>query len=239
MNDNDIIFFESRFEDDAISALDTFDLKLTGLYIAFPEAKTQYVELPFSNEVIDLTAIDGVTYYKQREIELTFDFVGDFSRWHMCMSRIAGKLHGQKIKVVDTTDAAFFYIGRLALDTTKSDPVIGTVTITGLMNPFKYELQSSAEEWLWDPFDLETGIIREYKDLKVDGMLSVEIEGTAMTVVPVITISTDMDVVMNDKTYHLKKGSNKISTLKIKEGNNVLVFKGNGTVTIDYRGGWL
>ena len=112
MNDNDVLFFIESFED-AKSALDDFGLKLRGLYISFPETKTQYIELPFSSEVVDLTEIDGNVYYKQRSLQLDFDYLGDFSQWHMRMSKIADYLHGKRIKLVDTSDAGFYYLGRL------------------------------------------------------------------------------------------------------------------------------
>lgn len=238
MNDNDMMFFQDSFED-ALSALDDFSLKLRGIYISFPEAKTNYIELPFSNEVIDLTQIDGNVYYKQRSIQLDFDYLGDFSMWHTQMSEIADYLHGKRLKLVDTSDAGFYYLGRLALDSTKTDPVMAQVTLTGTMNPFKYEMLSSAEDWLWDPFDFVTGLIREYKDLVVQGELTVMIEGTALAVIPVITPSSAMRVSFEGKTYDLSPGNNKIYAIQLKKGENILKFTGNGKVTIDYRGGWL
>lgn len=238
MNDNDILFFTDSF-DAAVSALDDFGLKLREIYISFPEAKTQYIELPFSNEVIDLTELDGNVYYKQRSIRLGFDYLGDFTQWHTRMSEIASSLHGKRVKLVDTEDAAFYYQGRMALDTTKTDPVMAQVTLTGTMNPFKYELTSSAQDWLWDPFDLEVGVIRELKDLAVNGALTVTVEGTGMVAIPLITASAAMEVAFDGKTFDLSPGINKIYAIKIREGTNTLTFTGNGTVTIDYRGGWL
>ncbi|MBS5522128.1 MAG: mtfA protein [Clostridiales bacterium] len=238
MIDNDILFFSGSFEQ-AISALEHFNLKLRGLYIAFPEVKAQYIELPLSNEIIDLTSVDGNIYYKQRSIQMDFDFLGDFHQWHTAMTKIASYLHGKRMKVVDTADAGFYYVGRLGIDTTKTDPITAQVTLTGTMNPFKYELLSSAEEWLWDPFDFVTGVIREYNHLSVNGSLSINIPGTALTVVPLMTVSAAMEVAFEGKTYNLHEGINKIYPIKLKEGDNLLTFKGYGTVSIDYRGGWL
>ena len=39
--------------------------------------------------------------------------------------------------------------------------------------------------------------------------------------------------------YALTAGDNRISGICITEGDNVLTFAGNGTVSIDYRGGRL
>ena len=111
--------------------------------------------------------------------------------------------------------------------------------MTGTMNPYKYELTSSAEDWLWDTLDFETGIIREYSDMIVDGELTVSIEGTPLTVIPVITASNSMKVAFGGQTYDLKAGQNKFYGIKLRKGENTLTFTGNGTVTIDYRGGWL
>ena len=60
-----------------------------------------------------------------------------------------------------------------------------------------------------------------------------------MKVVPVITVSSAMDVVFNGVTYGLSEGDNRVLNIILSEGENKLTFNGTGTVTIKFRGGSL
>lgn len=48
-----------------------------------------------------------------------------------------------------------------------------------------------------------------------------------------------MEVDFQGKTYKLITGDNEIPDIEIGEGEYTLTFRGNGTVSIDYRGGRL
>ena len=48
-----------------------------------------------------------------------------------------------------------------------------------------------------------------------------------------------MSATLNGVTVQLKKGENKVFDFRLKEGDNVVTFKGNGKVNIMYRGGSL
>jgi hypothetical protein len=48
-----------------------------------------------------------------------------------------------------------------------------------------------------------------------------------------------MQVTYNGITYDLPKGKSKVFDIWLGMGDNILIFTGNGTVSIDYRGGSL
>ena len=56
---------------------------------------------------------------------------------------------------------------------------------------------------------------------------------------PTITTTAAMSVTWEGKTYNLVEGVNKVYDLILNEGENILTFKGNGSVLIDYVGGSL
>ena len=99
------------------------------------------------------------------------------------------------------------------------------------------------EDWEWDPFNFETGIIREYREIRVDGSLKFIIEGRRKNVVPAFTVVSDdgsgLQVRFNGTTYNLPDGTSRVLNIVIRSGTNTLYFTGNGTVSIDYRGGRL
>lgn len=218
---------------------DDWGLKLRSLAIGLPEAKTNTVDIPGADGTMDLTEALGAVRYGNRELEMIFDVIGEPERWHSLTSQIANYLHGQRLKVILDSDPSYYYIGRLALESEKSDYLTNQITISGDMDPYKYELLSSLDDWLWDPFSFEAGIIREYKGLNVDGGLTVTIPGTRKEIIPTIIASVAMQVEWKGKRYDVPAGTCKLYAISLVEGDNILKFYGNGTVSIDYRGGIL
>lgn len=213
-----------------------------GVTIDFPEAKTYLVDLPGGNGSIDLTTAltGGDVKYKERNISLEFDLKDeDFVYWADIITDIADYLHGQRLKIILDIDTTFYYYGRLMLDTEKTDKAESKIVLSGSVDPYKYELYSSLEDWLWNDFNFENGIIREYEDLQVNGSLELNIPGRRMPVVPVIECSDAMTVKYNGNTFELPAGKARAFDINTHDGDNILTFTGNGTVSIDYRGGVL
>lgn len=215
-----------------------------------PAPKTNFVDVPGADWHLDLsTVLTGDIAYEARSGSLEFivdngqisDY--DAKKWASLYSEILNYLHGKFLKATLEDDLGFYYQGRFSVNKWKSDPENSKVTIDYNVSPYKYEAFSSLEDWHWDSFNFETGIIREYKNLKVNGELSFVIVGRRMQVMPSFNVdSTDnkgMKVVFNGTTYNLPEGSSRVLGIKTVEGENVLKFIGNGTVSIDYRGGCL
>ena len=143
------------------------------------------------------------------------------------------------MKIILDVDPSFYYIGRLTIDVEKTDRVNGKLVISGNVDPYKYERYSSLEDWEWDTFNFETDIVREYKDIKVDGEYQLCIPGRRKRIIPVIECNTPMKFGYNGTEYSLSAGRNKVFNIWLTEGDNILTFKGNGVISIDYRGGSL
>lgn len=212
--------------------------------ISSPTPKTIYIDVPASDGVIDLTeSMTGEVKYENRKITCEFNVIDARERWSNIYSEILDFLHGREMHVIFDEDPTYQYIGRFAVNEWKSNKVTSTITIEGSVEPYKMELFSSLEDWEWDSFNFETGIIRDYKDIKVDGELTFEIEGRRKSVVPEFIVKSDdgtgLKVEFEDMTYDLTDGTNKVLNIIIKEGMNTLNFTGNGYVSIDYVGGRL
>lgn len=222
-----------------------WNLKWCNVEISSPKAKTNYIDVPGADGQLDLSeSLTGDIQYNNRTITLTFETDGDYIKWHVISSEIMNFLHGRKAKIILDTDPAFYYIGRLTLSSTKDDYIYGELTLTGDVDPYKYEVTSSLDNWIWDSFNFENGIIREYNNLVVNGSLNFTITGRRKVVYPTIIASSNMKVSCNYMgglgiEHTLNKGKNVIYDMPIKQGDNILTFTGNGTVSIDYRGGSL
>lgn len=222
-----------------IKTFTDWGLKLESIYISFPEAKTDQVDIPGANGLLDLSEVNGQVCYENRTLTLNFSLLEDYTKWHNLSSKIAKTLHGKVIKCILPDDPNYYYEGRFSLATTKSNDVLADFVITGNVHPFKMERYTAAENWLWDPFSFENGIARGYNDITVAGALEMDVVGSDMPIVPEITCSAAMTVEIGGQTFKLVKGVNKNYDIILVSGKNKMKFTGNGTVMIDFRGGVL
>jgi hypothetical protein len=151
------------------------------------------------------------------------------------------------MKIILDEDPSYYYIGRVTVNEWESDKRTSVITITADVDPYKYRMQSTTEDWLWDPFNFETGVIRYYRNLPVWGEMSITVIGDQMDVIPVITVSNDYTVVpqpgmsvdFNGVRYWLQQGANYNDSIVITEGDNLFTFYGYGIVSFQIVGGIL
>lgn len=212
--------------------------------ISPPSPKTLYIDIPGSDGVLDLTeSLTGDVKFENRTITCEFNVIDSRKRWSNIYSEILDYLHGQRIKIILDEDPTYYYVGRFQVNEWKSDKVTSLITIEGNVEPYKLEVCGSLDEWEWDSFNFETGIIRQWKDLIVEDSLTITVVGTRKTVVPSFVVQSNdgsgMAVTFDGRTYNLSDGVNRVVNINIKQETQTLVFTGNGTVSIDYRGGRL
>lgn len=206
-----------------------------------PTVKENMVNIPGGDGVLDLTAsLAGRPTYNNRTGSWTFYVQNGFKDWSVLYSEIMVYLHGQTFKAILEDDPAYFYEGRFSVNQWKSDKDYSQIVINYNVGPYKKEINNTSSDWLWDPFNFETGIIRNYKNLSVLTSLTVVVEGDMMDSVPVIIASASgMQVTYEGKTYSLSKGANTIPQIVLHSGENTLIFAGQGTITIENTGGRL
>lgn len=206
-----------------------------------PTVKENMVNIPGGDGVLDLTAsLAGRPTYNNRTGSWTFYVQNGFKDWSTLYSEIMVYLHGQTFKAILEDDPAYFYEGRFSVNQWKSDKDYSQIVINYNVGPYKKEINNTGSDWLWDPFNFETGIIRNYKNLFVLTSLTVVVEGDMMDSIPVIIASASgMQVTYEGKTYSLSKGANTIPQIVLHSGENTLVFTGQGTITIENTGGRL
>ena len=206
-----------------------------------PTVKENMVNIPGGDGVLDLTAsLAGRPTYNNRTGSWTFYVQNGFKDWSTLYSEIMVYLHGQTFKAILEDDPAYFYEGRFSVNQWKSDKDYSQIVINYNVGPYKKEINNTGSDWLWDPFNFETGIIRNYKNLSVLTSLTVVVEGDMMDSIPVIIASASgMQVTYEGKMYSLSKGANTIPQNVLHSGENTLVFAGQGTITIENTGGRL
>ena len=209
-----------------------------------PEVKWLTEDIPGANGKLNYTkALSGRVNYKNRTLHIELFVLDAMIKWDAIYSMMLDALHGRQFHIIFDSDANYFYDGWAYIVELQSSRKKGIIVIECDVEPFKYEMYSSLDDWLWDPFNFEDGIIREYKNLTVSGTRTLIIPGRRMEVVPTFTVhstgGTGMDVTFEGVTYHLSEGDSRVPAIDLGEGDNELIFAGTGTVSVDYRGGRL
>lgn len=217
--------------------------------ISFPEPKTNYIDLSGSDGQIDLSEVlTGEVKYKNRVGSFTFTYVSDRDKWDLIKTKISNYLHGKRMKIILDDDRSHYYIGRFSLNEWVSDKKTGDLVINYDLEPYKYDLTTSTEPWLWDPFSFVEGVIRNYDQMQIEPETTINLYGSRKTCVPTITVSTKNGsgfTVYGEygqsgtvQWFNLPDGTYKDPDFIIRDGIHPYLFRKNfGTITFDYRGG--
>ena len=220
-----------------IHTYEDLGLNLLGIRIEPASPKLETVSIPISSNRLNLAKfLSSDIQYEWRDIVLSFDKRDDYRMWAHRSSNIKNLFHGQEVQLILDSDKGFYYTGTGLVETSKDNNVFCDYLITLEADPYKYERYSSLEPWVWDTFCFEDGIIRNYKDLEVNGTMTLLIPGRRKKVVPVFDCSAAMSLGYGGQTYYLPAGRSKLLDLQLGEGEHFLTFQGNGRVSVDYRG---
>lgn len=204
--------------------------------VVLPDFSTKYVEIPGRHGTIDISDIlTGFPVYGDRSGSFGFYVENDHWPWHVAYSTISNYLHGKQMRMILEDDPGYFYQGRFKVGPWQTGKSYSGIEISYVVGPFKTSLTSSAEQWLWDPFNFETGVIRDYREIAVNGTTTITLIGAGQPTSPDFTVTGDITATINDVDYELPEGTHQIYGLYINPGEQEITFTGTGTVTIDYR----
>lgn len=135
-----------------------------------PAQKVKTLDIPGGDGVIDLSqSLTGYPVYQNRTGSIEFLVMNDFKAWQLAYSDIMDYLHGRRMRAILEDDPEYFYEGRFAVNEWKSEKDWSRIVIDYDVGPYKWSVQSSLEEWKWDPFNFQNGVIQSaiFKDIPV------------------------------------------------------------------------
>ena len=143
-----------------------------------PALKTKIIDIPGGDGAIDLTeALTKYPVYNNRTGSFEFIVVNDFyepvkthEEWYEVYSNIMDYLHGKTMRVILEDDKDYFYEGRFTVSEWVSDKDFSKINIDYNVGPYKWEVKSTIDDWLWDPFNFTKDMttITLYRNLSVD-----------------------------------------------------------------------
>lgn len=213
--------------------------------VSEPSPKTNYIEMPGSSIRIDLTeTLTGQVEYESRQLKFSLGKMEREDLWPVFYRTFLRAYQGKEVRVVLDQEPDVYYHGRAEVSGFSRNGRLGTFTLTIDADAYKYEINVSSEDWLWDVLNFETGIIRDYRGISVSGSSSKLLEGSGIPVVPVFYVnnldeSASNYITFNGTRYILQQGRNRFADLVIPVSGGRLYFYGTYTVSIEFRGGSL
>ena len=204
-------------------------------------------------------ALTGYPVYQNRTGSIEFIVMNGFKPWHMAYSDIMDYLHGQNMRAVLEDDPEYFYEGRFAVNAWKSEKDWSRIVIDYDVGPYKWSVLSSIDDWLWDPFNFQNGVIRAaiFKNIAVSTATTTRrldaalfgrapvcprfiVSSTARRGVHVRFVNPQLDL---DITKLLPDGEIQIPEFVFFGSQGATIYlwcdSGTGTVSVDFRQGRL
>lgn len=225
---------------------DTWRLYITNTdCIGNPEQYTNYVTVPGRNGQLDLSdTLTGRPTYIRRQLKIELAGNRPKVSWDLIISYFRNQINGRICKIVFDNDTNHYWRGRVHVDDFSSALRLGKFTMNVEAEPYKYNVKSSAEPWLWNPFNFNSDMITYHDAYTVSGTLQVTIPHGDMDTCPDFVVSnlvgTEITMQYNGVTYTLTSGSNVFADILVNGiTDTVLTFTGTAKVEIVYRGGSL
>lgn len=229
--------------------------------IVFPPVKDKTLDVPGADGEIDITdTLVGYPLYSNRKDSLQFRFIDNPDRQSAIKRRnkIASYLHGKKMNLILDEEPEYYYTGRFQLQGMeyKGKGDWADVEIAYNLEPYKYSIVSSLEDWLWDPFSFEDGVIMPsiFKDISIPSTNAWQyINGLNdivgdMAVSPTVTANGDVQIRLYDSvssawgtifTFNATTSENSDFVITYRHTRLAMRSTSNVTVSIDFRGGRL
>lgn len=230
-----------------IHTLDDLELALgNNNYIGEPQMETTYIKIPGRSGLLDASeAISGRRVFTKRSLAFELGGIRPGLSWDGIISGLRNNIEGRICRLTLDNDKNYFWRGRVYIEDFDRFRDLGTFTLAvPQADPYKYSQASSAEPWLWDPFNFETDVITYIDAISVVGLADVTIPAGHMPTTPDLVVSdkvsTDFTVEVDGATYYLTTGSNRIPAILVGGDTDVeLEFGGTAKVQIVYRSGSL
>lgn len=209
-------------------SLDDLGMYLTDADIGFPEVRTNYVDVPGRNGLLDLsTALDGEIQYRDRIITLTFVTTARLcgQTWPSFLASLASIVHGQLVPLAFDDDEDWYYSGRGAISSYAMEGSRWTVQIEFTCDPWRYK-------------SAETTVTASLTEADTEISLSCD----RRPVVPAITTTAETVLTWGADSYTVSAGTRQLPGIRLTQGTHTLKARttsGTGEITITYQEGSL
>jgi phage-related protein len=201
---------------------EAFQLILASKTIGTPSPKTETIDIPGGDGVLDLTDYFGETKYGNRNLSFEFSSLVIPSDFMSLFSMVQNALHGKKLPIILDDDSGWYYTGRISVSEWKADRNIGKLTIDCDCEPYKYQIS--------------TTVITK----SISGTSVITLANSRKRVVPEVKVTSASGLTVtygSGSVWTLASGSYLLPELELVEGDNLVTVSGTGTITFTYTQG--
>lgn len=130
-----------------------------------PEPVIYTVQVPGMDGELDMSeSLTGHVQFGMRSGHMGYLLYCPRERWYVTYRELLEAFHGQMCDVVLDEEPDVKYRGRLQITEVNFDgkSCQAQITIEGTFYPWPTETSDASRDWLWDPFNFETGTLDEY-----------------------------------------------------------------------------
>ena len=199
-------------------------LILASKTIGTPSPKTETIDIPGGDGVLDLTEYFGDVKYENRPLSFVFSAMVPRSEFPSLFSEVQNKLHGRKLPIIDDEDPDWVYTGRISVSEWKAEKNIGKLTIDCDCEPYKNQI----------------GTTEIYRS--ISGTSSFTLPNSRKRTVPEVKVTSSSGLSVtygNGNQWTLASGSYLLPELELVEGDNPITVTGTGSITFTYTQGML
>lgn len=193
-----------------------FSLILSQKTIGTPSPKTETIDIPGGDGVLDLTEFFGETKYNNRNLSFEFSTIVPQAEFMDLFSHVQDALHGEKMQIVLDESPEWYYVGRISVSEWKAEKAVGKLTIDCDCEPYRAKLSKTVIT------------------AAVSGETKVILTNSKKPVVPTIDITGEVSLTFGDNFYTLSAGRYDLPGVRLVNGPNTIILGGTGTATFTY-----
>lgn len=199
------------------------NLIMTDIQISPAVANTNYIDVPGRNGSYDASEENGEVTYQDKNGKFVFivDNYKNNLTYEEKKTEISNLLHGKTMQIILDEDPEFYYLGRLAVESTAKRGNIKQIVIAARVAPYKLKHEKTVIS------------------ADVSGEQTVICPNLRMSTVPEIIADSEFRLEFDDITANVSSGTYIIPDIKFKEGDNEIKVTGNGNITFVYQEGSL
>ena len=201
---------------------DAFQLILSSKTIGTPSPKTETIDIPGGDGVLDMTEYFGEPKYGNRKLSFEFSSVVIPEDFMSLFSMVQNALHGKKMNITLDDDPGWYYTGRISVSEWKADKNIGKLTIDCDCEPYKHQISPT--------------VITK----AISGTSTIYLENGRKRVVPEVKVTSSSGLTVtfgSGSVWTLTSGSYLLPELELVEGANDVTVTGVGNITFTWQEG--
>lgn len=200
---------------------DDWGLILTAKTIDPPTPKVININIDGRDGTLDLSrALTGEMKYNDRSASFSFLVTeGTQSDRFNTIQEIINAVHGQRLQIIEPDSPDTYLVGDCTVTEVVDNKAYGSFNITATCEPYRYRINETSRIITASATQTEIALVNSGRK----------------TLVPTITVTGSVDLVIDTTSVSLGAGTYKLTALQLKTGVTTLTVKGSGTVTFTYR----